>query len=409
MKKILYSLSVLFITTAANAQWVNVSTNSVKGLKCISILGNQGLIGGDNGTLIHSSDAGLNWNDSLYYPYDPVFTVGIATPTIAVASSNNKRYVSDNGGITFSGPYTVSNFNDFRDIAFRDASNAVAVSNFCEIANSTDGGQNWTANLSHPCGNSSELTDVDFPTSMVGYICGHNGYVFKTTDGGGTWLPVTAPGISSVNYVAIQFIDANTGFISGRTTNGGDTTLFKKTTDGGATWNSIISGVLAAGVIPSTPIPSFSFLNASTGYLVAYNKIYKTTDGGTTWALDFTNTVSSNAYFNKILTSASFSLAVGANGVAARLAGSGNGVNEIKDNVEITVYPNPSGKTITLGSFLVQNQNAFLEISDINGRIVRAEKLSTNEVDVTAFGNGIYFGKLINNTGANYTFKFVKE
>jgi len=399
---------VVAVITNTNAQWANVATNSTKSLRSVAFFGNQGLIGGTNGTIIHSADGGLTWDDSLYYNYDPVDAVAFASATLAVAGSY-KMYNSINGGATFSGPYTVTNFNDFRDITFRTPTDGIAVDNFCQLARSTDGGQNWTASTIKPCGGSAELKDIDFPTSLVGYFCGHNGSVFKSTDGGALWLPVTAPGASNVNYKAIGFTDANTGFITGKTTSGQDTFVFKKTIDGGTSWIDLKKAIIAAGVKATNIISSFSFLNSSIGYLIDENKIYKTTDGGTTWSLDFTSTAAGNAFFNKIVATPNVVMAVGQSGVAARLAGTSTGINEVNNTQEIFVYPNPSNNIITIGNIIINNESAFVEITDISGRKVKEEKISDNHLDISSFPKGLYFGKLYNGNGINNNFKFMKQ
>lgn len=395
------------LITQTQAQWANVTTNSVKPLYTVSFSGNNAVIGGGNGTIIYSSDAGQTWHDSIYWPWDPVFASGFGSPTSVVMGSY-KVYTSTNSGATFSGPYTTSGFGDFRDIVFTTGGNGIAVDNNCKVALSTDAGQNWTSTVT-PCSGIPEMDDLDFPTSQIGYLCGANGNVFKTSNGGSAWTPVTAPAASNVSYHCVSFTDANTGFISGKTNNGQDTMVFKKTTDGGASWIDMKYPLIAAGVDFTAVIVSFTFLNQNLAYLVFNNKIYKTADGGASWALDFTNTLSGNASFNKIAAGSNVVMAVGSNGVAARLQGTGTGISEVKQADEIVVYPNPSSGTITLGSFLVNQQNAFLEITDVSGRMVKAEKISTNEVDISGLNNGIYFGKLTNNNGTNYSFKFAKQ
>src|SRR6185436_21065173 len=39
---------------------------------------------------------------------------------------------------------------------------------------------------------SKYFLDIDFPTSQIGYVCGH-GYVGKSTDGGLTWTKFNLP------------------------------------------------------------------------------------------------------------------------------------------------------------------------------------------------------------------------
>ncbi|MBL0309945.1 MAG: T9SS type A sorting domain-containing protein [Bacteroidetes bacterium] len=392
-----------------NAQWSLVSSGVSQNLISVAFSGNKGLIGGNSGKILHSSDAGITWDDSSYYNYDPIYGVAYSSSSVAVAGTAYKFYTSTNSGNTFAGPYSLSGFNTFRDITFANGTNGYAIDDFCKLATSTDGGQNWTTG-GNPCGNLSEMRDIDFPTATVGYMCGHNGNVFKTIDGGTLWTHVTVSSVTSVNYKAIQFLDANTGFIAGKTTSGQDTMVFKKTTDGGTSWTNMKQGLIDAGCPYNADIPSFSFLNQNDGYLANENKIYKTTDGGTTWTLDFTSTFGGgSSTFTKILASSNVVMAVGGQGLAARLGLGSVGINEVNAPQQIKVYPNPSTQTITLGTFLVKNENAFVSIKDISGKIVKAEKLTTNEIDIARLGKGIYFGTLTGNKDSKYTFRFVKE
>jgi photosystem II stability/assembly factor-like uncharacterized protein len=254
------------------------------------------------------------------------------------------------------------------------------------------------------------MNDINFPTANTGFVCCSYGNVYKTTDGGAHWDSITPP-TGNISYFAIQFVDANTGFISGHSGAGQDTMVFEKSTDGGTTWVDIKHNLFAGGVPPLTTIHSFSFVNANLGYLVMSNKIFKTTDGGNTWTLDYTSTANSQYGFNKILATPNLVIAVGDNGVIARLEGGGGntGIKETKEAEELRVYPNPSSGSITLGSVLVNHEDAFLQITDLAGKIVMAEKIYSNDIDIAQLSNGMYLGKLMSSNGSNYTFKFIKQ
>ena len=401
------------IMVQTNAQWTNITTNSTKNLLSIAFSGDNGLIGGINGAILHSSDAGLTWVDSNYYSYDPIPAVAFASPTSAIAGTDMHLYTSVNSGTTFARPTSISGIGVVHDIVFTSSTTGYLVDDACRVAKTTDGGQNWTIGT-HACSAYPSIIDMDFPTATTGYICGEEGSIYKTTDGASTWTAVTAPGDALVNYHTIQFLDANTGFVAGHSNNGNDSMVFKKTTDGGATWIDMKQGLSNAGVGYLSIVNEFAFANENLGYVIFENKIYKTVNGGTSWSLDYTSTVTDGAnpyVFNKIIVSPNAVLAVGDHGLIARLDGGGNttAVKEVKAPAEITVYPNPASAAITLGSFLVKNENAFLQITNAAGQVVRAEKISTNDVDISQLANGIYFGKLTGTNQSRYTFRFIKQ
>lgn len=180
--------------------------------------------------------------------------------------------------------------------------------------------------------NGQRFDDVFFLDENTGWAA--NGYyssVYKTTDGGQSWITQVAQGgLGGLYYFRnIEFLNANTGFLgtlSGR---------FYKTTDGGTTWNEILnispnppaicgldcvgtSTIYGCGayfspafIIKSTDsgntwqridmspyanaLVEILFLDENTGFASGKNAngavILKTTDGGTTWSTLYNGTI----------------------------------------------------------------------------------------------------------------------
>lgn len=125
---------------------------------------------------------------------------------------------------------------------------------------------------------STHWLDVFFlpANPQYGWICGFNGHVLRTTNGGATWLGAQVP--NTGNLESIHFVDAQTGYTSG---NAG---IFKST-DGGVTWVDITP----AG---DPPLWGCYFVSADIGMVVgggcglgAYQFFFRTTDGGQNWSL----------------------------------------------------------------------------------------------------------------------------
>lgn len=114
--------------------------------------------------------------------------------------------------------------------------------------------------------------------SNYGWICGYNGHVIRTTDGGATWSGARVPYVASGSTLdghleGIHFASQNVGYTSGPTG-------FFKTVDGGATWSEI--------VIPQAAgIWGCYFLTPDLGVVVGGNcgtqDFFFTEDGGLTW------------------------------------------------------------------------------------------------------------------------------
>lgn len=131
-------------------------------------------------------------------------------------------------------------------------------------------------------GVNDRLNSIHMLSETTGYICGYNGTILKTTDGGNTWTKQES-GVEDI-LKGIQFIDDATGFTVT------STGKILKTTDGGANWeiiynnSAVLSNVTGLYVENETNlwISSFNGLflhNTDESFYVA-KKVY-----GSCWAL----------------------------------------------------------------------------------------------------------------------------
>jgi photosystem II stability/assembly factor-like uncharacterized protein len=115
-------------------------------------------------------------------------------------------------------------------------------------------------------------------------------YRNNTTDGWKQNVLINEP-----NYKAreIYFVDSSNGFLL---MNNSDTLNVKlyKTADGGDTWLPVYNG---------EKFTKFTFKDANTGWAILDNKIYKTTNGGVAWTLDYTHDqpIRNIAYKNNVV------------------------------------------------------------------------------------------------------------
>jgi photosystem II stability/assembly factor-like uncharacterized protein len=141
------------------------------------------------------------------------------------------------------------------------------------VIRTTDGGSTWRGSIAP---DANHLESVVFPTKLIGYTSGVEG-IYKSTDGGATWSDVT-PDKFGAEYWGNYFIDANNGIVVG----GGcvSSQKFWKTTDGGATWTSFLANEPNSGltdVYISSP--------TGLGYAVSSGVLWQTTNGGATWTI----------------------------------------------------------------------------------------------------------------------------
>lgn len=202
----------------------------------------------------------------------------------------------------------------------------------------TDGGATWKKGTG-PVGS---ILNVGFATLATGFaVTGYQG-MFKTTNGGLSWMLVNTPGAMG----SVQFFDATNGVISGaggvmHTYDGGKTFTTVKgshggvfvdhdhgwsvgsnvaqyTVDGGVTWKN---GTMPADQwIYSSP----SFTDVSNGWAAGSAQgIMHTADGGKTWTTQMAPGTGVNAFWGIDFADAAHGMAVGNSGIVFSTADGG--------------------------------------------------------------------------------------
>jgi photosystem II stability/assembly factor-like uncharacterized protein len=236
MKKQIFTIFLsLFIQVSLNAQWVQQYTGTTADLRGISFLNeNTGYVCGA-GTILKTTNGGINW--------------------VNINSINLLKLFTKIQAIDENIVYCVGMFNT--------------------IIKSTNGGANWDILRNGPDGTGFSLFALYFINTLTGWIGGQDNipYLFKTTNGG-----ITFDSIPTTNLDArvqdFYFINASTGL--GCNDNG----KVRKTTDGGYNWNNV--NIPIGTYLPD--FKNFSFINNSTGFTCTNaKKVFKTTDFGYNW------------------------------------------------------------------------------------------------------------------------------
>ena len=257
-------------TTNSGTAWTAQDAGVVEtfsGLRFVDA--NQGWVVGANGAILHTRDGGDHWVKQ------------------AVATTDEFRGVAFTdakaGWATSIRPVHHDPFGDEDDWQ-------------AGIWHTADGGNTWLQQQLPA--NASLLNRIDFVDAQTGWAVGakftgyraggfpqHVGAIYQTSDGGRTWSEQYSPELP-MTFTAVDFVDANTGWVTGfateSTVQGG--AMFH-TVDGGKTWSRQITSAFCAGVLWD-----IQFVDRNRGYAVGADYISawgapvcRTTDGGATW------------------------------------------------------------------------------------------------------------------------------
>src|ERR1035437_3134840 len=119
-------------------------------------------------------------------------------------------------------------------------------------------------------GMADSFNAIYFRNSNTGFVATTAGAIYKTTDGGTTWISKISG--TSNRLMAIRFYDDNTGYAVGY--NG----TIIKTTNGGESWVALNSGT-------TNSLRSLCILNQTSIVVVGISTVRKSTDGGQTWTI----------------------------------------------------------------------------------------------------------------------------
>ena len=268
------------------------------------------------GTLMTSTNGGLNWNfvnKMLGIKDDFVSSFIYNDNTVFIGSGAGKIIKTTNSGISWNIIYDFNQqYGTITAIDFRNINTGYIIYQNNYVYKTTNGGINWSQvfNQGH------NLLDIEFISVDTGFVSSGSLEVYvpgiyKTVDGGLNWVSVYSSITSSIRD--LKFINSFTGFASFgsysllKTTNRGlnwgyygnsyypdlntvfffddNTTYatffsfnFKITTNGGYNW--------ITKQMPAAQVQGINFLNLNTGYLQGYiNNLYFTSNAGDNWTL----------------------------------------------------------------------------------------------------------------------------
>ena len=229
---------------------------------------------GEYGTIIKSTDSGVNWTaltgGTGYHLFGVCFadSLNIYATVYYPPTYTSVILHSSNGGsdwIPQQHP-EMGSYGSLNSVFFTSHLIGYTVGNNGVLLKTTNGGIDW---ISKTSGTTDELYDISFSNSNLGIVVGQFGRIFKTIDGGETWVQQNT-GISGT-WRRVSYPDTN-NIIA--VSDGG---LIIRTTDGGNSWESQHS-------VTNNWLKGVSFIDKNTGWVVGqYGTILHTTNGGVTF------------------------------------------------------------------------------------------------------------------------------
>jgi photosystem II stability/assembly factor-like uncharacterized protein len=277
-------------STDSGVSWKLVPSVTTKSLKDIQFSSEFVYACGDSGTILRSNNKGESWS-RIPFPYQiNLESIYFIDSLIGFVVGDGSIAKSTNGGISwerinYTDTYFQSNMFINRDTGFVTGFIRLGGGSFNSIIlKTTNQGNSWFTQLSE-CG--LELYEIIFIDS-IGYVAGENERFFRSTDFGQTWYqPKPTPCNSPENYLSVHFFDALNGWVTG------DHNYIYRTTNGGIDWKIQLSKF---DVNKSMPLSSITFLDNSNGFAVGTQMVrdsisgwnylgilFKTTNGGTTF------------------------------------------------------------------------------------------------------------------------------
>ncbi len=400
-----------------------------------------GYASGFGGLVAKTTNRGYNWEQiSDTTPHPPFNNIGFFDALSGVTTSSNTLMVTDDGGYTWNIKDVGTGFK-FRDLSLPSNTVGYILSNSnYKLVKTVNGGENWSVLDLPALPDNLDYTRMQFVNEMTGYVCGENGYVYRTEDGGNTWQDkslTTQPLLTGMYFINedlgwlisqdgkvirtvsggngytfydlkyndkvyepldIFFVNEQVGYIATK-----ESEIFR-TEDGGNSWQAVSH--LSAGVYN----PRLYFADDSTGWYKSTTKVFFTKNGGKKWDMDV-NYYSTSLYDMAFL-DANLGWVCGNNSFVAAYA-TPLGIEKVPDqSTRFTTFPNPARDQIIISAIHSNDRISHYQIYDLNGRLLTSSVVNSGrqkvKIDISGFTTGMYLIKVkVNNR--YYISRFLKN
>jgi photosystem II stability/assembly factor-like uncharacterized protein len=272
----------VYSTANAGLTWT-YRTTAPSSLFSITKISSTVIACGNAGTIIWSTNSGVNWTAIPSGTITQLFSVTQTSPTVfLIAVDDGAILRSSNSGTNFYEAIPPIPGFDLNDMVMCDSTHVIAVGDMGDILYSSDAGANWSITSG---GGADDIQSIYFPSPLTGYAVNSDGELLKTTNGGVVW---DERYIGSYNLTSVRFTNTTTGYISTRShslNSSGASANILKTTNGGLNWSETT-------INNTSSIRSICFADASTGWVLTASPVMTNTateSGSNTILLRTTN------------------------------------------------------------------------------------------------------------------------
>lgn len=439
----IFTVILILFSIELDAQWIikNLDEDSYSYETNISFKRDSlGLMMGTNSVVLKSKDVGETWDiinlniqvnikDFQFVGDSVVYAIG--DHYLGAGSNLKSKLIKSNDiGDTWD---SITSFPglQLKSLYFINSDTGL-VAGFDAILRTVDGGNNWDTvwSITKFGYKYGELVDIALPTDEIGYSIGvgrtqsgennFDHFILKSNDKGLSWDT-----IRSFNQTlrSLYFISAEVGFIGTETGN------VYRTSNGGLTW-------IESNIVEDLPILSIQFISEQIGYATGGREIWitkggatgfhisKTLDGGDTWeTYDTTGIPLQSIHFiNDTIgfVSGLHSLIMKSEGQIKglpkdypwHLVQSGHIKETGFESGPIHVYPNPTTGEVFIRLNKSTNHPAKVELYGITGQKVFEDQINPGiqniRIDI-ANREGSLFILRIDSEFGSYTSRIIKS
>ncbi|HPN39782.1 MAG TPA: YCF48-related protein [Melioribacteraceae bacterium] len=288
-----FVLLIIPLITFKAEGWNEASKNIGQSITDIHMFDvNKGIACGGGGLIYKTNSGGMYWEITQSPVTSSLYAVTFVDNMNGYIGADKQLLVTKDGGNTWTQLPIAEASGTVKGLYFTDVNNGqalVSATSGGQIFKTTDGGVTWVKTLQA----SKDLLAFSFYSPTKGVATGKDvGTLYYTTDGN-TWTNSPTPSLGGFNYTrsdiwGVHMVSENVAYGTGWGSRaaGLQPTIHIKTTNGGQTWEY---QTLPENQRTYINFQDVYFKDENTGFCVGGSSsyeggvIYKTTDGGINW------------------------------------------------------------------------------------------------------------------------------